>query len=258
MVRRFLLACSLIVVFGLSVSARETRFVQVAETRFDRTSPERLEKCVEDINTLKKIDFVVFTGDNIASANKENLRGFLKIVRKIKAPVYLVIGDRDVSKSKGLNKKTYREEAFKMLGFGQPLDSNYVFKKNKMVFLVVDGAKEFVPAPSGYYKSETLDWLDTQLKKYKNKKVVLIQHFPIMDNDVAEYSTYKVELYRELLSKHTNVLAIVSGHFNKNLEAYEYGVMNIVTPSYVSSREYKIFDIPETQDFVYTQLREVE
>ena len=52
-------------------------------------------------------------------------------------------------------------------------ETNYAFTKNGIVFIVVDGAKEVIPTPSGYYKPETLTWLDNQLKKYDNKKVVI-------------------------------------------------------------------------------------
>jgi len=258
MIRRFLLSCFILVVTGTLAMAKDVRFVQVAEAMYTKDKSAKLEKCIEDINTLKKIDFVVFTGDNIAVAKKENLKGFLKLVRRLDAPVYLVIGDKDVSKSKGLNKEVYREEAFKMLGWGQSLDSNYVFKKKNLVFIVVDGAREFVPSGNGYYKQDTLDWLDSQLTKYKDKQVVLIQHFPLIDGPVIERNAYKIQLYRDLLARHSNVLAVVSGHYNNQLEISEYGFLNIVTPSYSQTNDYKIFDIPENRDFVYTQLRTVE
>lgn len=258
MIRRFLLGCFVLVVTASVAAAKDIRFVQVAEVMYTKDNSAQLEKCIDDINTLKKIDFVVFTGDNISVAKKENLKGFLKQVRKLDAPVYLVIGDKDVSKSKGLNKEIYREESFKMLGWGQSLDSNYVFKKKKMVFIVVDGAREFVPSGNGYYKQDTLDWLDEQLTKYKDNQVVLIQHFPIVDGSVVERNAYKIQAYRDMLAKHSNVLAVVSGHYNNQLEISEYGFMNIVTPSFSQTNDYKIFDIPESRDFVYTQLRTVE
>lgn len=242
----------------LKVSAQDIRFVQVAEALYSTQDSNAIQKCVEDINSLKKIDFVVFTGDNISSAKKENLRGFLKLVKPLKPKTYIVIGDRDVSKEKGLNKETYREECFKYLGFGQNLSSNYVFKKKGIVFIVVDGAKEFVTATNGYYKQDTLDWLDNKLTKYSKKKVVILQHFPLEESAESERNTYKAHLYTELLKKHENVLVVVNGHYGVNSEKLIDDKLHVITPSYASSKQYKVFDIPASKDFVYTQLRHVD
>ena len=219
---------------------------------------EKLQKCVDDINTLKKIDFVIFTGDNISNAKKEYLKGFLKEVKRLNPPVYFVIGDRDVSKEKGLNKDTYREEVFKNIGWMQSLQPNYVFKKRGLVFIVVDGAKEFVTAPNGYYKQNTVDWLDKKLNRYKDKKVVILQHFPLLSGETPANNTYKTELYYEMLKNHSNVLAIIAGHFKKNDEQVKDGITHIVAPAYYITGEYKIIDIPESYDAIYTQLRHVE
>ena len=242
----------------LSAQARETRFVQVAEALYSSSDKKLVEMCVQDINTLKNVDFVVFSGDNIARADKGDLKEFFDIVRGLNYPVYFVLGDRDVSKSKGLNKETYREEALFNFGIRQSLSPNYVFKKNGIIFIVVDGAKEFVTAQNGYYKQDTLDWLDKKLLKYKKSKVVIIQHFPVIDGKVHERNTYKADLYKDVISKHDNILAIVCGHFNENREENVDNVMHFITPSYKSTKYYKIFDIPEEKDFVFTQLRRVE
>lgn len=257
MLKKVLIVLGLVFITTLNAEA-DIRFIQVAESAVSPTNTTNLKKCVQDINTIKNVDFVVFTGDNIANARKDNLKAFLKITRKIKAPVYITIGDKDVSKAKGVNKESYREECLKYLGFGQALKSNYVFKKKGIVFIVADGAKEFFPAPNGYYKEETIDWLDKQLTKYKNKDVIILQHFPILDGDVKEYNTYKAVLYKDMLEKHSNVKAIIAGHFNTNKEEVHNDVLHVITPSFNSSNQYKIFDIISENNEIYSQLRHVE
>ena len=258
MMKKLLILSFILLNTVLSASARDIRFIQVAEAQYSPATKEKLVRCVNDINTLKNVDFVVFSGDNISAARKEYLKEFLKEVKKLKFPVYIVIGDRDVSKEKGLNKETYREETFKTLGFGQSFKPNYKFKKGEIVFLVADGAKEFVTAENGYYKQDTLDWLNKQLTKNKDKKVIIIQHFPIIKGEISANNTYKAELYKEMLAKHTNVEAIIAGHFKKNSEQVIDGVNHIISPSYSITGEYKIFDIPEGSDTIYTQLRHVD
>ena len=258
MIKKIFLTVNLLLFIALSVSAKDIRFVQVAESMYTSGNDTLLKKCVDDINTLKDVDFVVFTGDNISNAKKENLKNFLKIARNLEAPVYIILGDRDVSKGKGLNKSDYREECFKYLGLRQSFKSNYVFKKKDMIFIVVDGAKEFATANNGYYKQNSLNWLDEKLVRYKNKKVVILQHFPLVDSDVHEKNTYKSQMYKDLLEKHDNVLAIITGHFGANQEDFLNNIQHFIAPSLSTTSSYKIFDIPESKDFVYSQLRRVE
>ena len=43
-----------------------------------------------------------------------------------------------------------------------------IFEKNNIVFIVVDGSKEVIPTPQGYYREETLDWLEEQCSDITN------------------------------------------------------------------------------------------
>ena len=87
----------------------------------------------------------------------------------------------------------------------------YVFEKNKWVFIVVDGAKEVIPTSGGYYKPEVLEWLAEQLNIYKNRKVVILQHFPIVPPALKETKyTYKAENYLSFLAEFSVEVHIIS------------------------------------------------
>ena len=64
--------------------------------------------------------------------------------------------------------------------------ANYEFKRNDLVFLIVDGAKEVIPGSIGYYREDTLKWLDETLEKNQKKSVVIFQHFPVVYPDGVE------------------------------------------------------------------------
>lgn len=247
------------------------RFVQVTDSHFEsghQGSIQMLTDTVKDINKLKDISFVVFTGDNIDHPREQNLVDFLDIVNKLNVPYYLVMGNHDPFKSQGLSKERYtqvvREHNWKWLYRGW----NYTFKKNGYVFIVLDGAKEVIPGTGGYYRDDTLAWFDKQLTKYENKPVIVFQHFPVLESkDFSEsrYKTHKVyqpEKYFNVLNKHHNVLAIVSGHLHINSEVMQDGVYHINTPALMSDpHRYKIIDIVSKNGLspiVYTQLKEVE
>ena len=46
------------------------------------TSTNRLQNIIEKINNQKNIDFVVFTGNNIAKPSKTNLEKFIQIANE--------------------------------------------------------------------------------------------------------------------------------------------------------------------------------
>jgi 3',5'-cyclic AMP phosphodiesterase CpdA len=223
---------------------------------------DALRKSGEEDNTI-----VVFTGDNINNPDEKNLKAFLKIVKKLKVPYYIAIGDHDVYKANGLSKVRYYDMIHENNWFMYRHQPNFKFKKKGFVFLIVDGAKEIIPGSVGYYREGTLEWLEQELVKNENEDVIIFQHFPVVYPDNSEASvkshkTYKVEEYKELLDKHHNVLAVLSGHFHSNSENMTNGVYHISTPSLIAlPQSYKVIDIVTTKDFspiIYTQLREFE
>lgn len=245
--------------------AGEIKFVQVTDSHFstkNEYSEEVLKATVKDINKLDGVSFVVFTGDNIDKPQVTDLTKFVQIVNKLNMPYYLVIGNHDVFKTNGLSK----EEYFRVVKANNFLyknkTPNYVIKKGEFIFIVVDGAKEVIPGTVGYYKEDTLKWLEKNLKKYSKKQVVLLQHFPILEpNDSKSHRTYQKETYLELLKKYPNVKAVVSGHYHVNNEKMLDGIYHISTPSLlVQPNQYKIIDIVSTKGFstmIYTQLKDV-
>lgn len=263
--------CSLLFIilcFGQGVLAKDLKFIQITDSHFSTLNgggyPQKvLEKTIKDVNSIPNVDFVVFTGDNIDTANSDDLKRFLKIANHLNYPYYVVIGNHEVFKSQHFDKKDYMKTVRKYSKNCRPKNANYVFQKKGVVFLVVDGAKEVIPGPAGYYKKDTLKWLDKKLTKYKNKKVVILQHFPIVPPYFNRtHSTYNVADYEALLKKHSNVIAIVSGHYHANGETMKDGIYNISTPSLLNSpNEYKVIDISiksKKDCHVYTQLRHAE
>lgn len=271
LLKKFLLLLVVVLISSNVVSAKEIKFIQVTDSHFsangesvgDReidASGSVLAKTVADINTIPNVDFVVFTGDNIDKANSNDLVSFLKIANKLTVPYYMVIGNHEVFKSQKFDKIEYMKTVKKYSKNCKEKKANYEFKNKGLVFLVVDGAKEVIPGPAGYYKKDTLKWLDKELTKYKNEKVVILQHFPI----VAPYynrshTTYNVNDYEAVLKKHSNVIAIFSGHYHANGETMQNGIYHVSTPALVvAPHNYKVVEIEmkNKNDYkIYTQLR---
>ena len=239
----------------LSSLSADMRFIQVDGVFFnakEKSSITKLEKLVEDINKQKNVEFVVFSGNNISKANKENLENFIKITKKLDMPYYFALGYKDVNKQKDFGKKEYFKLLRKKVRSHRWITSpNYVFIKNDFVFVVLDGSKEVIPSTQGYYKPETLDWLEKQLNKYNEKNVVIFQHFPIIPPEKRElYQTYKADEYLELVNSHKNIKAIYSGHFNLNKEIKYENILHISTANFPQYRIVDILDY-ETENPVF-------
>ncbi len=245
---------------------KKVRFVQVTDVHYVAQNEQAgvwIEELVREINKTEDIDFVVFTGDNIDSPEAKNLHALLNITDKLEKPCYFVIGNHDVSTNSKLGKSKYLDIIRYHNWFSPAWKPNYTFKKGGFLFVVVDGAKEVIPGPNGYYKQGTLDWLDKVLTKNKNKRVVILQHFPLIEPRKSNsHKTYMAEKYLELLDKHENVIAVVTGHYHQNHEVMRNGVYHISSPAFAEEPHYyKVIEIVDGQDLlpmIFTQLREFE
>lgn len=263
----------LLVLLGITVFSgcafakdKSIKFVQISDVHYisgDEDAQDYLTKFAKSVNNIKGVSFVVFTGDNIDTSDKEALKEFLKLTKKIKAPCYFLVGDHDVSRSTGLTKEKYFNVVRSYYPFNTAWEPSYKFAKKGFLFVAVDGAKEIIPGPNGYYKMNTLTWLNKTLNHNKNKKVVIFQHFPLLvPKNVKSHVTYKAEDYLNLLDKHNNVIAILAGHYHVNKEEMRNGVYHISTPSIIDPPHYyKLIEIVQTKDLlpmVFTQLRDVD
>lgn len=243
--RFFCLLLTLLFVSINSVFCADMRFIQVDNLLYsasNQASINMAENLISDINKQKNVEFIVFSGNNIAKPNKENLEGFLNQAKKLKKPYYIILGNKDINKQKKLDKKEYLKIVNKKNRTHKKITSpNYVFQKKGIIFIVVDGSKEIITTSMGYYKTQTLDWLEIELNKYNNKKVIILQHFPLIPPSKREsHYTLKAEEYLELLSTHKNVLAVISGHFGIDKEIEQNGILHIST---TSAPKYKIIDL---------------
>lgn len=216
-------------------------FAQVTDLRFspDKESVENLDRLINSVNSDKSISFVVFSGNNIIKSDVNILTAFLTECKKIKKPFYIEIGNYDCLKSNGLSKEMYLNTVNKYASERQK-SFNYVVKKKNFVFVFVDGAKEKIPSANGYYREDTLKWLDKTLSKYSKKDIVIIQHFPVYDISENSYKNlYRADLYKEVLKKHTNVKAVLAGHYQINDEKMIGGIHYITTaPAKTDSSTY--------------------
>ena len=248
------------ILFATTVTAKDLRFVQIDSVRYSKdNNSETLAKVIKDINKQKDIDFIVFTGDNIDRPDIENLKGFISAAKKLHKPYYVVIGDKDVNKHKDLSKKDYQKFVRKKVSNIKAKETNYTFEKDGVVFFIVDGAKDVIPSSNGYYKDDVVEWVDANLNFYNDKNVVILQHFPLIPPENNEnYVTFKPQKYLEVIQKHKNVKAVISGHFGINKEETVNGIVHISTAPIPMYRVIDIIDCTSKTPSIWAELIEVK
>ena len=247
------------VFMALQAEAREIKFAVLSDTNISlskhvindsglTSSINYLQKAVKELNRSEN-NFVIFAGNAIANPDKGNLVIFSKIIGKLRKPKYVIIGNQDVSQVSDLDKK----EFFRISNI---FSRNRIRKVpctkrrgNDFVFVYMDGINQFIPGYAGKFTESDLLWLENTLKKYKNKKVVIIQHFPLVTNQQTNgFNTINVDNYIKILSKYNNVFAIISGHAKVEEEIFKDGIYHISVPSLADSKEYKEFIIDYTKN----------
>ncbi len=239
---------------GNAAFSKEVKFIFITDTNINPQNAYKLQDTIKEINSYKDIDFVVFGGNNIQKANVENLNYFLYLAKRVKKKTIVLLGNQDVFSTSGITKDYYLKRVRKALLYRHPKKSNFVFKKKDIVFVVMDGSKQYFKSANGYYTKDELIWLDKTLKKYENKNVVILQHFPLIEANSEWVQTAGIENYYNVLKNHHNVKAIVSGHYNFNKEIKLGNIYNIVVENYTKAQGYKIIQIDFDRNFIGTYL----
>ena len=250
----FLLAFLLL--SGGIVCAREVKFIHITDANINTQNAPYVLRTIKEINQYKDIDFVVFGGNNISTTNIDNLNTFLYLLKRVNKKTIVLLGNTDVLESTGIDKKYYLKRVKKARRAKLSYHSkktNYVFSKKGYKFIVMDGSKQYFQTLNGYYPKQELIWLDKKLTKFKNKNVIILQHFPLLEG-ANWVETARRDEYLDILKKHNNVKMIVSGHYGDNVEVERDGIYHIITESYNKNGAYKIIKIDLQDKFIGTYL----
>lgn len=237
----------------LSVQAKELNFIQITDLNVCEQNASKVNALFKEINSRKNIDFVVFTGNNLKKASLNNLEAFTYLLKKLNKKAYVLLGNQDVLSSSGVDKEYYYKRISKTLR-NHSKTPNFTFEKKGYVFVAMDGSKQFFQSANGYYTTHELMWLSNTLEKNKDKKIIILQHFPLLETSSKWQEAKNIDEYKEILSQNDNIKAIISGHYNTNIEKKENNILHIVSPNAENRWSYKIIQIDLENDFISTYL----
>ncbi len=206
--------------------------------RMRESSGDLLKDAICQINTMPDVDVVVFSGDSIDTPSKNDLIEFSKIANNLKYPWYNALGNHEAGIGGGLNKETYFQVLssinlnYSSLSFLKPYYVITPKKDYKIIFM--DGVIDCRVSSNGYFSAEQLKWLDEKLTYYKDKKVIIVQHFPLVEPIKSQgHKILNDKEYFDILDKHNNVVAVLAGHYHCPKAVKRNGVMHITTPSLI-------------------------
>lgn len=195
-----------------------------------------LSGTVNYINKEVKPNFVIHTGDVTDKSSLADLKKAKKILDTLKCPYHACQGDHDAVKTEGVY--------------------NYlkVFKKRCASF----DCKDWHFIMMGIYPSEKeLKWLEEDLDKSKEKKVVFFTHRLIAASQLVRFAFKqagvaclmpKAEKVKKALKEHGNVVMVLSGHVHMNLWMREEGMDTAFTSTDALGErphQFKLFKVYE-------------
>lgn len=197
---------------------------------------ENLRCAIRKINNDDSIQYVFFTGDSVDRSYEELYTKFFNIVNNLNKPYYIALGNHDVNSPYGMNKKETLKLIHELSRYHQYYPNYYIELNNDFIAIMLDGTNDYVIDSRGYFNKETLQWLENVLEENQDKKVLIFQHFPIVEpskESIYEY-LHKIRNKRALLKvikKYNNVKLIASGHYHRKGEFEKYGIKHFSTPA---------------------------
>lgn len=226
-----------LIIMQVPCFAETVEFAQVGDVLYS-LDDEKLEKYLYFLSmSLRKKtpDFIVFLGDNVDKSKEENVIGFMRAIHSLRAPYYLVLGNKDSHSLSGLEKEVYLDIVTTFNRNQDDKKNYYYFKPNSdIICVVLDDTSNFAPSYHGEVPDEQLRWLDNLLIKYPKKLFIIFQHSPVFaPREDYKLSMLNTEKYKALLWKYPNILLVSSGHYNQNaIQTDEKGIRHISAPAF--------------------------
>ncbi len=245
----------------ISVDRDDTSYKALSSSSF------LLQDAIEQINQIKGLDFVLFTGDMVDSATLNNYREYYSLLSKLKYPSLNTFGNHDVAYG-----DLTKEEVLELV---KNSNKNYTFDGTYYAFspktdyriIVLDSTTDNDKSANGSLSSEQLAFLDLELSENQDKIVVIALHVPPVEPFVStEHSLVNADDFNEILLKYKNPIVILSGHYHAAKIRHWGNLVYVSTPSMVTYpmafRHIKITNYKDRVtfkfDFIPTRLEKIK
>lgn len=220
-------------------------------------SKELLNSLITDINKTKNVDFILFSGDIINTPTSSNLEYFAKTASKLKYPWFVAAGNHDLSVGGSLNRKKFFE-IINRYNKTKHNNSYYCHNiKNKFMIIAMDGVINNRITANGYFSKAQLSFLKTTIHKNPNKKIIIFQHFPLIEPFKSKsHKTINADEYIKIINNSKNVLTVLSGHYHSSKIIKQNNIIHVSTPALVEyPNAYRIVSIKADKNKTYLDFK---
>ncbi|MFZ4724666.1 MAG: metallophosphoesterase family protein [Paludibacter sp.] len=190
---------------------------------------------VKEVNENKDIEFILVGGDITQNGDTNSLKDAKKILQTLKKPFYIVPGNHDFR----WNIKNGTTDFNQIFG-----DNKFSFTHKRIQF------KGFTTVPlnktgNASIQPDDLKWMSVQLKKAgKKTPIFVVTHYPLQTGDVDNWNDMT-----DILKKY-NVVAVVNGHYHRNVCLNYDGIPGIVNRSTLRAKNtvggYSIYTVNDS------------
>lgn len=195
-----------------------------------------LDDAINQINMSGAYDFVIFTGDLINTPKVSELEEFTKHANRLMYPWYAIDGNHDI----GIDGPLTKTKFMKVLGENNSRMKNnniyYSFSPKKGYRVIcLDSIIDYKVTTNGEVSKEELEWLRSELEKYKNDTIILCTHVPIIEpfSSPGHKLINEFEV-RKTLKLHTNPIIVLQGHYHAARLRQDENLLVVSCPSLVS------------------------
>lgn len=234
-----------------SFNDMELKFVQVSDVHLSdapdtsykvlSNSKELLNSAIKDINKIKAVDFVVFTGDMVNEPTKEYYKDFLVSLTHLKAPALFVLGNHDISGNPDnpdyLDKNTVVEvlqRSNPYQDYGKPY---FAYSPNADYrVIVLDTTEGYEGRSNGFLPPEQMNFLDNEIANNTDKVIVIFQHHPVIEPfKSADHKLLNANEYMATLKKYPKVpIAIFAGHYHAAKIVTRGNILHATSPALIT------------------------
>ncbi len=227
--------------------------------RMVKHSLELLNDAVEQINGMKDIDFVIFTGDMADRSDQKLLVQFTEAANELEVPWYWTTGNHDLAPS-GMKSEQLLSVMNAHNPYIQPKSTCYSFSVKGFLFFSMDGASDEKTTSQGWFSDECLMFLDERLSASPNTPAVVFQHFPLVyPYQSSSHSVTNGKEYLDLIARHPNVKALFAGHFHAARIKKTNNVLHVASPALVEyPNAFRVVAIQKTGNNYVFDIRTVE
>ncbi len=233
----------------------ELNFVQISDTHISdnedtsykalSSSKDLLKDAISQVNNLKPVDFVIFTGDIVNEPLKKSYRDFFVILTKLKYPSLTAFGNHDMVQLQNLGDDAppyiSKDEAISIIKACNPF---YIFDKSYYAFsprreyrvIVLDTTIDDSITANGRLTDEQAEFLKDEIEGHQDKVILIFEHHPVVEPFKSEHhKILNSETYMDIIKQYKKTpIAIFSGHYHAAKIKQQGNIIHVSTPSLVT------------------------